>query len=147
MFYNSDYILFYLQLSANYLVILPLLFQLESRLSLSFPAWQVPEEVCLLLQATRSQLVSALQQLCVKNNSLFVMEPGVGMGIFRLITCFVYLRCTIYCFTQIFSLSKKLSFPNKLKMEIIPDITSCLSHKIYLINYFYQRTFQCYVKV
>ena len=61
----------------------------------------------------------------------------------------------MFCLLEVYSILfhvdfftfKEIKFPNKLKVEIIPDITSCLIQKIYLINYLYQRTFQCYVKV
>lgn len=58
--------------------------------------------------------MSALPQLCVKYNNLFVREPGVGMGVFGLITYLVYLRCRIYVFcVDFFSLSKIVNAPNK----------------------------------
>lgn len=51
--------------------------------------------------------MSALPQLCVKYNNLFVREPGVGMGVFGLITYLVYLRCRIYVFCVDFFLFQR----------------------------------------
>lgn len=64
--------------------------------------------------------MSALQQLHVEYNELFVKESDMGMEVFMLITYFVYQRHTMFLFHIDFSTSKKC--PKLLKIKVTVTI-------------------------